>query len=61
MTTRMTARQESYLLSLINQATGQHYRYLSHVREDRIGKMATRVRGISMTEASQLIDAWKER
>ena len=58
---RMTTKQESYLLSLVNKVHGTSYRYLSQVNEDGIGRRAKKVRGIKKEEASQLIDEYKER
>lgn len=58
---KITEKQASYLVSLINKATGKSYRFLSQVAEDGIGKRATKVRGISSTEASELITEWKAK
>lgn len=56
----MSKKQEQYLLALVNRATGKNYRFLSHVVEDNIGKRTSKVRGISSTEASALINKWKD-
>lgn len=58
---RITPKQESYLLSLINEVTGKSYRYLSQVEEDGIGRKAKRVQGLKKQDASDLIAEWKER
>lgn len=58
---RMTDKQESYLVSLINKATGKSYRFISQVSEDGIGKLSSKVKGISTVEASKLIEKWKDK
>jgi len=55
---KITDRQAQYLLRLINQTYGTSYRYLSQVREDGIGQRMNKVVGISMQEASSLIDRY---
>lgn len=57
----MTTKQNAYLLSLINKATGKNYRFLSHVTEDGIGKESNKVKGISSVRASTLIAEWIEK
>ena len=57
----ITPNQSAYLLSLINKATGNSYRFLSQVKEDGIGKESNKVKGISSARASALISEWKEK
>ena len=61
MTGKITEKQSSYLVSLINRATGSSYKFLSQVAEDGIGKRANKVKGISAVEASELIAEWKAK
>lgn len=60
-TMKITQKQESYLLDLINNVTDSNYRFLSQVREDGIGKRAKKVRGLSAAEASELITEWQAK
>lgn len=54
----MTAKQESFLLALCNQATGQQHRYLSQHR-DLLGISSTGMQRITKAEASALINKMK--
>jgi hypothetical protein len=58
---KITEKQTKYLISLINKAKGKKYRFISEVQEDGIGKLASKVRGISQVEASALIDKWEAK
>lgn len=57
----ITPKQSAYLLSLINQATGKSYRFLSQVEENGIGKESNKVKGINSARASALISEWKTK
>lgn len=56
----MTAKQESFLLALCNQVTGQSHRYLSQHRA-LLGISSTGMARISKAEASALIGQMKAK
>jgi len=58
MKNKMTAKQASFIVSLINKSTGSSYRFVSQITEDGIGKRANKVRGLSTVEASEIIEKW---
>ena len=58
---KITEKQSSYLVSLINQVSGTSFKFLSQVTVDGIGKKASKVKGISQAEASAMINEWKAK
>ena len=58
---KITEKQASYLVSLINKVEGTKFKFISQVTIDGIGKRASRVQGMSSAEASALIDEYSAR
>jgi hypothetical protein len=58
--TKMTAKQEQFIVSLCNQLTGERYRFVSQHR-NFLDLSSSKCQRLSKTEASAIIDELKAR